>query len=143
MIAGERRQEDREQEEDAGDDRGEAGPAALGDARRALDVGRVRADAGGAADDGRDAVDEQDAARRPGTDPSSLARPASDATPVTVPIVSKKSVSMIAKMVSTAASGPRTVKTLVRSNWPSVAKLGVDRERRTASSRRRGSARRS
>ena len=44
---------------------------------------------------------------------------------MTVPIVSKKSVSMIAKIVRTAANGPRTVKTLVRSNWPSVAKLGV------------------
>ena len=40
----------------------------------------------------------------PGTEPSSLARPASAATPVTVPIVSKKSVSMMAKMVSSAVS---------------------------------------
>ena len=42
-MPGERREEDREQEQDAGDDRGEAGPAALGDAGGALDVGRVRA----------------------------------------------------------------------------------------------------
>ncbi len=61
----------------------------------------------------------------PGTVPCSSASPASDATPVTVPIVSKKSVSMIAKIVSAAVSGPRTVNTLVRSNWPIVAKLGV------------------
>ena len=42
-----------------------------------------------------------------------------------VPIVSKKSVSMKLKMVRTAARPPSTVKTLVRSNWPSVEKLGV------------------
>ena len=38
----------------------------------------------------------------PGTEPSGSRRPASSAMPVTVPIVSKKSLSMIAKIVSTA-----------------------------------------
>ena len=99
---GERRQEDREQEQDARDDRGEPGPAAFGDAGRAFDVGRVRADAGEAAGDRRDRVDEQHPADA-GDEPSFSARPASAAMPVTVPIVSKKSLSMIAKIVSSAA----------------------------------------
>jgi hypothetical protein len=38
--------------------------------------------------------------------------------PVAVPIVSKKSVSMNAKIVRIAAVTPRTVKASVRSNWP-------------------------
>ena len=53
----------------------------------------------------------------PGTEPSSLARPASAATPVAVPIVSKKSVSMIAKIDRIAVErGRASSKTLVRSN---------------------------
>ena len=40
----------------------------------------------------------------PGTEPSSFARPASAAMPVTVPIVSKKSVSMIVKIIRIAVS---------------------------------------
>ena len=55
------------------------------------------------------AVHQQDTADA-GTEPSSSASPASAATPVTVPIVSKKSVSMIEKIVRIAASG-RAVKT--------------------------------
>ncbi len=47
----------------------------------------------------------------PGTEPSSLASPASAAMPVTVPIVSKKSLSMIAKMVSTALMKPSLANT--------------------------------
>ena len=43
---------------------------------------------------------------------------------VAVPIVSKKSVSMIAKIVSAAASSPR-FQTSVMSNWPSVEKSGT------------------
>ena len=72
------------------------------DAGGALDVRRVRADAGRAA---ATAATESTSSTRPtpGTDPSSFARPASAATPVTVPIVSKKSVSMIAKIVGIAA----------------------------------------
>ena len=116
--ARERREEDREQEQDAGDDRREAGPGALGDAGGALDVGRVRRDAGEAADGRGDAVDEQDAARRPAREPSSRASPASAATPVTVPIVSKKSVSMIAKITRIAVSSGSVVKTLPMSNAP-------------------------
>ncbi len=58
----------------------------------------------------------------PGTEPSSFARPASAATPVTVPIVSKKSVSMIAKIVRSAVSRPR-LNTLPRSNFPRVLKV--------------------
>ena len=61
----------------------------------------------------------------PGTVPSSSARPASAATPVTVPIVSKKSVSMIAKITRIAVRIGRVVKTLSRSNAPSVEKFGV------------------
>ena len=45
----------------------------------------------------------------PGTEPSGSARPASAATPVTVPIVSKKSLSMIAKIVRTAVMTPSLV----------------------------------
>ena len=44
---------------------------------------------------------------------------------VAVPIVSKKSVSMMVKMVRTAASRPRWLNTLLRSNAPSVLKLGT------------------
>ena len=50
----------------------------------------------------------------PGTRPSSSVSPASAATPVTVPIVSKKSLSMSAKIVSTATTAPN-VKTLLMS----------------------------
>ena len=43
-------------------------------------------------------VDEEHSTHVPGTEPSSRASPASLATPVTVPIVSKKSTSMIEKI---------------------------------------------
>ncbi len=43
----------------------------------------------------------------PGTEPSSLASPASATTPVAVPIVSKKSVSMIVKITRTAVERAR------------------------------------
>jgi hypothetical protein len=61
----------------------------------------------------------------PGTEPSASARPASSATPVTVPIVSKKSLSMIAKIVSRAVIRPSLLKTLPRSKLPSVENDGV------------------
>ena len=62
----------------------------------------------------------------PGTEPSSSARPASAAIPVTVPIVSKKSLSMTAKIVSRAT----TMLTLPKrapyqSAWLKVANDGV------------------
>ena len=57
-----RREQDRDEEQEAGHDRREPGPATLGDAGRALDVARVRADPGRAADGRGDRVDEQDAA---------------------------------------------------------------------------------
>ncbi len=46
-------------------------------------------------------------------------------TPVAVPIVSKKSVSMIVKITSSAVHTPSFSNGSVRLNWPSVAKLGV------------------
>ena len=57
--------------------------------------------------------------------PSSSTRPACSLIAVAVPIVSKKSVSMKLKIVRMAARAPSTVKTLVRSNCPSVEKFGV------------------
>ena len=63
----------------------------------------------------------------PGTEPSSSASPASAAMPVTVPIVSKKSLSMIAKIVSAAVMTPSLLKALPRSKSPSMeaGQLGV------------------
>ena len=54
-----------------------------------------------------------------------MASPASAATPVTVPIVSKKSTSMIEKITRIAVSAP-SEKTFVRSNAPSVEKESAD-----------------
>ena len=117
-----------QQEQHAGDDRGEAGPAALGDARGALDVGRVGADAGrGRRRSPRRCRRAGRARRRARSRPVS-ARPASAAMPVTVPIVSKKSDSMIAKIVE---HGRRATPSLVNA-WngscrprPRVSKLTV------------------
>src|SRR6266404_4538579 len=61
----------------------------------------------------------------PGTEPSSRVSPASAATPVTVPMVSKKSVSMIAKITRIATSNGSVLKTLPMSNAPMVEKFGV------------------
>ena len=63
----------------------------------------------------------------PGTEPSGSARPASAAMPVTVPIVSKKSDSMIAKIVRTAVRNPSLVKAWNGSWTPSpiVEKFGA------------------
>ena len=60
----------------------------------------------------------------PGTSPSGLARPACSAIAVAVPIVSKKSVSMIEKIVSDATRKPSS-QTSVTLNWPSVEKSGT------------------
>ena len=46
-------------------------------------------------------------------------------TPVAVPIVSKKSVSMIVKITRSAVRRPSFSNGSVRLNWPIVAKLGV------------------
>ena len=83
-------------EEMPGDDGRQAGAAALGDAGGRLDVGRDRASAEQTADGGRGRVDGK-MLRMPGTLPSASAKPACSPTEMTVPIVSKKSVSMIAK----------------------------------------------
>ncbi len=56
--------------------------------------------------------------------PSSSMRPACSVMAVAVPIVSKKSVNMKLKIVSAAATNPSWVKTLPRSNAPSVSKFG-------------------
>ena len=101
------------------------GAATLGDARRALDVARVRADARRATERQRRRSRRAGCARRPRDWPSSSTRPACSLIAVAVPIVSKKSVSMKLKIVSTAARTPRTVNTLVTSNAPSVEKSGV------------------
>ena len=61
----------------------------------------------------------------PGTWPSGVVKPACSVIAVAVPIVSKKSASMMVKMVSTAVRTPSVVKTWNRSNWPRVAKLGA------------------
>ena len=61
----------------------------------------------------------------PGTLPSGVASPASAAMPVTVPIVSKKSLSMIAKIVSSADTTPSFANTW-NGSWspsPRVEKL--------------------
>ncbi len=61
----------------------------------------------------------------PGTCPSGVVRPACSVMAVTVPIVSKKSASMIVKMVRMAASRPSVEKTLPMSKAPRVEKFGV------------------
>ena len=55
-----RREQDGDQEENAGDDRGQAGSRPLSHARGGLDVGGVGRDAAEAARDGGDGVDDQD-----------------------------------------------------------------------------------
>ena len=141
--AGQRREEDREQEQDAGDDRRRS---RSGRPRRRQPRSRCRwcsrLTPATPPAIGREAVDEEDPADARARAPSSLARPASEATPVTVPIVSKKSVSMIAKIVRAAASGPSTVKTLVRSKWPIGREARRHREGRRDAWRRPGGARR-
>ncbi len=68
-------EQDHEQEQDADDDRGQPGSAALGHARRALDVAGVRADARRAAGDRARRCRRAGRAPTPGTLPSSVGEP--------------------------------------------------------------------
>ncbi len=66
----------------------------------------------------------------PGTDPSGRASPASATTPVAVPIVSKKSVSMIVKMTRRAVRTPELLERLGQVELAEGREAGGRRDRR-------------
>ena len=115
---------DGEQEQHAGDDRGETGAGALADAGGRLDVGGVATRRRPRHRRRRRASRRPGCARCSAGMPSSSSRPASAPIAVIVPMVSKKSASISVKTSRIAVTTPTRSKEPNRLKWPSSAEVG-------------------